>query len=365
MKKKMVVFLLCICMISLFFRTNHILSAPQNQRLTQNDQKKIVNKICSLLKKNYLFPKIGQEIADYLQKRLNNRTYRKSFNPKLFAKQITSDLQQINHDKHLALVYNPEHVKELRIEESHPSDEELREIEEKWIEKQRRYNFGFRKVEILKGNVGYLDLRSFRSTDYAGFTAIGALNFLSNSDAIIIDLRNNSGGGASMYLFLISYFFDSEMVHLFDLINRRSKFTRQFWTLPYVPGKRLPDVDLYILTSKRTFSAAEEFTYDLQSLKRAVIVGETTGGGAHLTTPLVVDDNFFIYMPFAGSLNPKTKTNWEGVGVQPDVQISEAEALKTAHLMALKTLIKKSNNKAWKNRLKSLITKLEAESGKR
>lgn len=270
------------------------------------------------MEENYIFPEVGKEIGIYLQKRLNEQKYEEITFPRLFAQQITSDSQQINQDKHLSLVYDPQRVKDLRAEESQPSEEELREIEQKRIEKQRRDYFGFRKVEILDGNVGYLDLRSFRSTDYTAETALGAMSFLSNSEAIIIDLRDNYGGGASMYLLLISYFFDSETTHLSDLINRRSKSTQQFWTLPYVPGKRLPEVDLYILTSERTFSAAEEFTYDLQSLKRAVVVGEITGGGAHLTTRMIVDDNFYLFVPFAGALNPVTNTNWERVGIQPD-----------------------------------------------
>ena len=318
-----------------------MLLAQQPLKLTQQDQKKILDKISSLLEKNYLFAEIGKEIGDYLQEQLNDNKYQVMTDPDSFAKQITSDLRQINQDKHLLLVYDPQKVKDLKTEESEPSEEELKEIELRRIEYGRRNNFGFRKVEILDGNVGYLDLRSFQSTDYAASTALGALSFLSNSDAVIIDLRDNYGGSASMYLFLTSYFFDSDMVHLSDMINRRSEFTQQFWTLPYVPGKRLPKVDLYILTSKRTFSAAEEFAYDLQSLKRAVIVGEATGGGAHLTTRIVVDDNFYMFMPFAGSRNPITNTNWEGAGVTPDVEVTEETALDTAYLLALRNLQEK------------------------
>ena len=318
-----------------------MLLAQQPLKLTQQDQKKILDKISSLLEKNYLFAEIGKEIGDYLQEQLNDNKYQVMTDPDSFAKQITSDLRQINQDKHLLLVYDPQKVKDLKTEESEPSEEELKEIEQRRIENGRRNNFGFRKVEILDGNVGYLDLRSFQSTDYAASTALGALSFLSNSDAVIIDLRDNYGGSASMYLFLTSYFFDSDMVHLSDMINRRSEFTQQFWTLPYVPGKRLPKVDLYILTSKRTFSAAEEFAYDLQSLKRAVIIGEATGGGAHLTTRIVVDDNFYMFMPFAGSRNPITNTNWEGAGVTPDVEVTEETALDTAYLLALRNLQEK------------------------
>jgi hypothetical protein len=357
--KKRHALLLLSCIIIIFTLNNQLFQAQKPFKLTRQDHKEIVDRISILLEENYLFPERGKEIGVYLQKQLQEQEYDELSNPKLFAKQITFDLQQINQDKHLSLVFDPQRVKELKIEESQPSEEELRQIEQRRIQRRRRDNFGFRKVEILEGNVGYLDLRSFRSTDYAASTALGAMSFLSNSDAIIIDLRDNYGGGASMYLLLISYFFDSETIHLSDLVNRRSKSTQQFWTFSYVPGKRLPDVDLFILTSKRTFSAAEEFTYDLQSLERAVVVGEATGGGAHLTTRMVVDDNFYIFIPFAGSRNPITNTNWEGIGVQPDVEIVEADALETAHLLALKSLIKKTTDEKWKSNLETLVSKME------
>lgn len=364
MIKQIILSFLFSFLVSPITQYSNALLAQETLKLNQQDHKRIVNKISILLEENYLFPEIGKEIEIYLQTGLNEQKYQEISNPELFAKQITLDLQQINHDRHLALVYDPERVKDLRTEKSQPSEEELREIEQRRIEKQRRNNFGFQKVEILEGNVGYLDIHFFRSTDYAASTASGALIFLSNSDAIIIDLRDNYGGGASMYLFLISYFFDSDMVHLSDMINRRSESTQQLWTLPYVPGKRLPEVDLYILTSERTFSAAEEFAYDLQSLKRAVIVGESTGGGAHLTTRMVIDDNFYMFMPFAGSRNPITNTNWEGVGVKPDVEVTEETALDTAYLLALTNLKENTDDQIWKEKLSSLINSIEKKINK-
>ena len=356
MKKKLN---LSLSLAIIIFLVSQNLLAQQPLKLTQKDHKQIVVKVSALLEENYMFPEVGKKIGKYIQKQLNEEKYQKLTNPKRFARQLTADIQQINKDKHLSLVYDPQKVKDLRTERSQPSERELTEIQQRTIKKRRRNNFGFRKVEILAGNVGYLDLRSFRSTDYAASTAVGALNFLANSDAIIIDLRNNYGGGASMYLFLISHFFDPEMVHLSDLVNRRAKSTQQFWTLPYVPGKRLADVDLFILTGKQTFSAAEAFTYDLQSLKRALVVGEVTGGGAHLTTRMVVDDHFYLFVPFAGARNPITKTNWEGVGVQPDVKVKEADTLKTAHLLTLKAIIKKCRDLSWKVKLTSLVKKTE------
>ena len=151
----------------------------------------------------------------------------------------------------------------------------------------RRENFYFERVERLDGNVGYLDFRQFVDARLAGATAVAAMNFLSNCDAIIIDLRQNGGGEPSMIQLLTSYFFD-EPKHINSFYVRYSDSIEQFWTQAYVPGKKMPDVPLYVLTSSYTFSGAEEFTYNLKNLKRATIIGETTGGGAH-----PVSDRYF------------------------------------------------------------------------
>ena len=348
--------------LSIVAQNNHALLAQPT--LTQENQKEIIDKLVLLLEDNYVFPEKGKEIGANLLKRLNYNNYKKLSDPRSFAKQITYDLQEIGQDKHLSLEYDPQRVEELRTKESNAAEDEVEKIEQRRYKKQLRNNFGFRKVEILDGNIGYLDLRFFRSTDNAANIAVAALTFLSNSDAIIIDLRNNYGGGASMYLLLISYFFDSDMKHLTDINNRLSKSTQQFWTLPYIPGKRLPNVDLYLLTSNQTFSAAEQFTYDLQSLKRAIIVGQYTGGGAHMATRLIVNNDFYVFMPFAGAINPITKTNWEGVGVKPDVEVAADEALDTAYLLALKNLEKKTTDQDWKDKLSSLINKNELKTGR-
>src|SRR5437763_520244 len=124
--------------------------------------------------------------------------------------------------------------------------------------------------------------------------------------------------------------------HLNDIYNRTTGETRQYWSHPSLPGKKLLGKDVYVLTSGRTFSGAEEFAYNLQTQKRATIVGETTGGGAHPTRGFRVTDHFGVGVPFARSINPVTKTSWEGTGVKPDVTVPADQALHTAHLMALK-----------------------------
>ena len=184
----------------------------------------------------------------------------------------------------------------------------------------RRNNFGFRKVERLAGNIGYLDFRGFASPDQAGATAIAAMNFLAYCDAIIVDLRQNGGGDPAQIQLISSYFFD-EPVHLNDLYARAKDTTENYWTLPYVPGPKAAGADLYILTSARTFSGAEEFTYNMKNLKRATVIGETTGGGAHPTGTRIVQTDFILRVPFARAINPVSKTNWEGTGVAPDIAV--------------------------------------------
>ena len=195
-------------------------------------------------------------------------------------------------------------------------------------------------MEILEGNIGYLKFDFFADPDECGPTAIAAMNFLAHVDAIIFDLRENGGGDPRMVAFVSTYLFDNP-THLNDLYDRKKDETTQYWTLPYVPGTRLADTPAFVLTSKGTFSGAEEFTYNLKNLKRATIIGETTGGGAHPVSGHRIDDHFMIGVPFARAVNPISKTNWEGTGVAPDVEAKAADALDVAKKMASSKVEKK------------------------
>jgi hypothetical protein len=282
----------------------------------------------------YVSPELAKKMEDSVRARQNKGEYDSLNDGDAFAKKLTENFREVSHDKHLRVDFSPAKIPERP---AGPPDANAIAEYRKHMEKM---NCGFDKVEILSGNVGYVKFDMFADPDICGPTAVAAMNFLANVDAIIFDLRENGGGDPKMVALVSTYLF-SEQTHLNDLWERKSDSTSQYWTLPYVPGKRLDGKPAFVLTSKQTFSGAEEFTYNLKNLKRATIVGETTGGGAHPVSGHRIDDHFIIGVPFAKAVNPVSKTNWEGTGVEPDVKVSAADALATAQKLAAEKLAAK------------------------
>jgi hypothetical protein len=294
-------------------------------------REKIIQGIIKELNEGYVYPETARRIEAELQEKQEAGQYDQITDPTRFAETLTADLRAIAGDKHLRVIYDPDLPRggpREGAKPARPQQDFLRSI-----------NYGFERVERLEGNVGYLELRGFLLAGSAGDTAGAAMGFLANTDALIIDLRRNGGGDPNMVALLCSYLFDAKPVHLNDLYFRPDNSTRQFWTLPHVPGSRYVGKGVYLLTSQRTFSAAEEFAYNLKTLGRVTIIGETTGGGAHPGGLRRIDDHFAINVPTGRAINPITKTNWEGVGVRPDVDVPAELALKTAHLAALEKIM--------------------------
>jgi C-terminal processing protease CtpA/Prc len=195
-------------------------------------------------------------------------------------------------------------------------------------------NFGIRRVERLDGNVGYLDLRRMAMAENAAPAIAAAMELVAGTYALLIDLRRNGGGHPGGVIFWCSYLVEDD-THFNNIFDAETGETRQFWSLSYVPGTRYVDRPVYVLTSSRTFSGAEEFAYNLQVLGRAEIIGETTGGGAHPTRPFGISPAVHMSIPFARSVNPVTGTNWEGTGVVPDTAVAADEAFDVAYAKAL------------------------------
>ena len=347
-------------LFALFTAAQMLFAQQKINPLTDAEKTEVVDSISKLLNENYVFPEVANEMTSLIAKNKIEGVYNSINDPMAFADQLTSDLQSISHDKHLRVRFAPQQIAEMRAHEANRSEDE--EIPESWLRQMKSNNFGFKEVKILDGNIGYLDLRSFSNTEYAGETATAAMNFLSNADALIIDLRNNGGGSPAMIQLITSYLYGSEPVHLNNFYYRPTDEHTQTWTLPHVPGQRRPDMDVYVLTSNRTFSAAEEFSYNLRNLERATLIGETTGGGAHPGGTQIATDRFTVWVPTGRAINPITNTNWEGTGVKPHIEVPASEALNTAKIHALKNLMEKEKDENIKSSLDWALQALKAES---
>jgi hypothetical protein len=298
----------------------------ESVKLDAPERSRVIDGVAKNLQESYVYPDLAQKMEVAIRANQKRGDYEAITDPDAFASRLTKDLRAVSHDKHLGVNFSP--VK-LPPEGGGPSAEEQAEFR-KMLE---RTNCSFEKIEILPRNIGYLKFNAFADPTICGPTAVAAMNFLAHVDAIIFDLRQNGGGDPKMVAMISSYLFDKS-THLNDLYNRKEDFTEQYWTLPYVPGTTLANKPAFVLTSKNTFSGAEEFTYNLKNLKRATIVGETTGGGAHPVSGHRIDDHFMIGVPFARAVNPVSKTNWEGTGVEPDVSVKAADALEKAQELA-------------------------------
>jgi hypothetical protein len=291
--------------------------------LDEAERTRVIDGAAKRLGEFYLFPDVAKRVAAKLRTQQKHGEYRSITDGEIFAIRLTDDLVALSGDKHVAVDF---FTKVMPPEEPaphpHPDPRQL-----------AARNCGFEKAEHYAANIGYLKLNAFDEPENCTSTAIAAMNFLADSDALIIDLRDNHGGAPRMAAVICSYLFD-EPTHLDDIYDRKQNTIEQLWTFPYLPGKKFTGKPVLVLTSARTFSVAEEFSYDLKSLRRATLIGETTGGGAHTVAPHRIDDHFFIRVPFGRFVNPVTKTDWEGTGVELDVKVSAAEALDVAEKLS-------------------------------
>jgi C-terminal processing protease CtpA/Prc len=187
---------------------------------------------------------------------------------------------------------------------------------------------------------------------------ISAMNFVAGANALIIDLRENQGGAGELLPFLGSYFF-AKSTQLSSYYSREDDFTQEFWTFDNFVDKRFVDVPLFLLTSKNTFSAAEMLAYDLKVSRRAVLIGDSTGGGANSVDLFKIDDRFEIYISTGRAINPVTGSNWEGLGVIPDILVSSEEALDTAIVLAKKAA--QQYGKIKDAELKAVVRKMQTQ----
>lgn len=329
---------------------------PPDSTIDANTRKQVIDTVLKRLNDSYVFPDVAKAMDKAISDRVAKGEYDQISSSRTFAETLTKDLQAVSKDKHLRVRYSHD-VLPQRQPRAEPTAEQR--------EQQRRdmswMNYGFDKVERLGGNTGYISFRGFFGPELGADAVASAMNFVAGTDALIFDLRQNGGGDPEMVALICSYLFGPEPVHLNDLYWREANRTDEFWTRKEVAGKRYLNKDVYVLTSKYTFSGAEEFTYNLKNLKRATIIGETTGGGAHPGMGVRINDHFNMFVPTGRAISPITKTNWEGTGVKPDVEVPADQALSVARLMALKKSLPTLTHPGFKEGVQGEIEKLEKE----
>ena len=287
------------------------------------ERRRVINAAAMNLKEHYFDHAIAQKTADALLAHESNGDDNAATSGEALADLLTKQMHDASSDMHLSVEYSRDHLPEAPPA---PTPESQARFQQAMLQA----NCMFRKVEILPHNIGYVKLDFFPATGVCEPTARRAMASLNDADALIFDLRENTGGFPDMVSLMASYLFD----HPEYMYSPRGAPTDESWTRSPVPGNRLADKPVYVLTSGATWSGAEQFSYDLKMLKRATLVGETTRGGAHAGVFHRIDDHFGMGIPEERAVNPFGKTDWEGIGVEPDIKVKAADALKTAEKLA-------------------------------
>jgi C-terminal processing protease CtpA/Prc len=317
-----------VLILSILLISCSSISDKHDYSLDTETKKEIVDSIISNTIDKYVSLDLALKIDKFLSNNIDNDIYKKIINPSIFADSITKHLKEITNDKHFKLIYYPDSIPD-------PKNKFQNNI--KFYDS---LNYGFRKLDIMDGNIGYLKIDGFLPAyeDTVYKLAINSMVQLGNCNAIIFDLTDNIGGDESLVKLYLSFLLDSVPIHYSNDYVRYLDETYEQWTLKEIPVKRFLSKSVYILTSNKTFSAGEYFAYNLQAFKRALIVGETTKGAANGCFDIVINDHFLLKLPFIKSINFITQTDWEGKGVEPDIKTLRNKALTTSYLLALKKI---------------------------
>ena len=347
-------------------------NTPSPPPVTATVRRSVVGSLAEQLTRHYVDADTGAMIAKHVRDRLAAGAYDTISSPGRFAEALTVDLRAVNGDRHLNVTYNPGSPGQR------PGPEGIRMMgpptrgpggpggpggpPPNAAIAARRTNFSLGRVDILPGNVGYMDIRGFAGSPEVVDAIKSALDYLHNTDAIIFDLRRNGGGSPFSVNMIISHFTTADTIPSLTVKNRSGHETFTRYTLASVPGPRRPTVPLYVLTSGATASAGEDFTFVLKNMKRATIIGGTTAGAGHNNAVLDLGEGFNASVSFTRVMDPKTGAEWERVGVTPDVPVDPARALDVAHALALKTIAAATTDARWRRMLDLTREGIEAQA---
>jgi len=323
--------------------------ASRSHLVNDGERAVVIDAVLSKLAVLYVDPEVARNMGVAIRAHQEARRYDGVTNGEEFARVLTGDLQSVSGDKHL--------VVEFAATRSGETEGEVPPEPPAVSRPRDSRGCSVVNVATLDGNVGYAKLNEFRSPSVCAEPAAAVLRLVADCDALIFDLQDNLGGDPTMVAFMLSYLF-SKPTHLTDIYERRTNVTYESWTKPFVPGPRFLDRPVFVLISRRTFSAAEEFAYDLQMLGRAAVVGEASGGGAHPAESFPVNGRFSVVVPVGRYINPVSRTNWEGRGVIPDIRVPERVAVQAAYREALRQLVRTNLSAAMRSAMQRQIEAL-------
>ena len=322
--------------------------------LTSKDRREIAEAFAKAIETKYILTDHAKNMAAAVRAQIRAGAYDNLEPATAFASAVLKDARAVNDDKHLNFQVTPNNIP---VESDAEKEKRVGPMK---ANQARRANFGLAKAERLEGNIGYLDIEFFPSVELAAPTADAAMAFLAQTDALIIDARRHRGGDPEMVAYLVSHFVAPGT--LINTIYSRDKADPDLFHAAKIPSKPYSK-KVYVLTSSKTFSGGEELAYDLQSLGRGKVYGEVTGGGAHPTGSFRIHERFMAFIPSKRSVNPITKTNWEGVGVKPDVAVAASDALRVAHVAALNELVATTADAPWRAELEKIAARLAPPAG--
>lgn len=314
------------------------------------DNEQVVLNASKVIESQFYSEKVAQNLSNHIRKKEFLKKYSHLSDKQEFADELSKELRALSGDNHIGIVYSPKDVERYKLRQESSVNKQAekqnaRNYQRKLAE-SKAANFGIQQVRLLEGNIGYIEFSYFDGfVDESTPIYDSAMNFLENSEVIIIDLRRNGGGNSRILPLVLGYFLGPEQIHFADKIERwKNKHTKLLTTAP-VNGAKHFDKPLYILTSGTTFSLAEHFTYHLKAFGRATVVGERTYGGGKAFDPVVISDEFYLRIPRIEMNNSITgKIYEEGVGIFPDINTSSETAFNAAYLDALKMLENQSSD---------------------
>ncbi|MYN30381.1 S41 family peptidase [Duganella levis] len=327
--------------------------AAEDTVLSASDRTEIVQTLVAKINANYIDTAQVERVGSAIARKNAEGGYAAATTATAFSAALKKDLREFSGDMHFS-AERSEGFRESSGTEEPPSRAQI----EQWRDATARRGYDIEKIERLPGNVGYIELRRFGGAHFIGPAYTAAISLLAGTDALILDLRRNGGGSTDSVAYLMSHFFPvGEVLHLIDIYERPTGTTQQIWTVPTVTQRY--DKPVYVLISARTGSAAEDCAYDFQVLKRGTLVGETTIGASNPIGRFSLGHDIMVAIPTSRMINFVTKTNWEHVGVKPDVAVPAAQALQTAHVAILRNLVDAAKEGDERKELQRLLAMTE------